>query len=513
LELADAGSDAGVDAADDDAGLPPACIANNDCGGDLCSPGVCLAGQCSYLPAPSCDDGDECTTDSCDPKSGQCMHQPVTLDLDGDGYNAPRPGYALGAPGSCGNDCDDTSAAAHPGGLEICDGVDNDCDGVIDNGATYSAQPGSQRVSSAALDLANTAGLAFDGNIYGASYTGNHSNKSDAFFQGLSEAGGVVVPELSTRSINSDTYAGGLLYNGQYFGTSWPDARQDGSYEIYFNRLDSNGKKLGPDLRVTDAPKFSLNPALAWNGTEFLDVWDDRRFDDGTSSDIRIFGQRITVDGTLVGGNVQLTQPGVVAEYPAIAVGKSKVGIVFSSSVGNDVHATFITTDPDFSNPSSPVDLGAGNVQAPRIAFANGVFVVVWGEYTSGPGNTIQGAVVNEQSGVQVSARAVTSTVQLGTSVRFAADPAVVSLGDRVMLVWAADLNGHYDLYQQVLSTDLSTGGVTLVSDSGADARSPAVSFGPNGDVGVLFDDWRTGNQQTYFAHMTCAIALPCPCK
>jgi hypothetical protein len=33
-------------------------------------------------------------------------------------------------------DCDDTSAAAHPGGTEICDCHDNDCNGVIDEGQT-----------------------------------------------------------------------------------------------------------------------------------------------------------------------------------------------------------------------------------------------------------------------------------------------------------------------------------------------------------------------------------------
>jgi hypothetical protein len=43
-------------------------------------------------------------------------------DLDGDGYRV------------CQGDCDDTRASVHPGAPEICDDLDNDCDGGIDNG-------------------------------------------------------------------------------------------------------------------------------------------------------------------------------------------------------------------------------------------------------------------------------------------------------------------------------------------------------------------------------------------
>jgi hypothetical protein len=44
-------------------------------------------------------------------------------DADGDGYTR------------CGGDCDDANPSVYPGALEICDGVDNDCDGQIDEGA------------------------------------------------------------------------------------------------------------------------------------------------------------------------------------------------------------------------------------------------------------------------------------------------------------------------------------------------------------------------------------------
>lgn len=47
---------------------------------------------------------------------------PTLYDQDGDGWTA------------CAADCDDQDATAHPGGEEVCDGRDDDCDGDIDEG-------------------------------------------------------------------------------------------------------------------------------------------------------------------------------------------------------------------------------------------------------------------------------------------------------------------------------------------------------------------------------------------
>jgi hypothetical protein len=59
-------------------------------------------------------------------------------DADGDGYgNAAESTTSCAAPvGYVSNDtdCDDTSAATHPGAVEICNGIDDNCNGGVDEG-------------------------------------------------------------------------------------------------------------------------------------------------------------------------------------------------------------------------------------------------------------------------------------------------------------------------------------------------------------------------------------------
>lgn len=60
-------------------------------------------------------------------------------DTDGDGAGDPGAGTAVcDAPAgtvSEGTDCDDADAGIHPGAAEVCDGVDTNCDGLLDAGA------------------------------------------------------------------------------------------------------------------------------------------------------------------------------------------------------------------------------------------------------------------------------------------------------------------------------------------------------------------------------------------
>lgn len=502
------GARTGIEVSDAGSTPPPApCETDADCAtGDACSPAQCLEGVCTPLPQKICNDNDDCTTDSCDPVTAACTFTPVTLDLDGDGHRAPKPGFAPGAPGACGDDCDDRSAAAHPGGIEVCDGVDNDCNGQIDDGAAYGGATMPVLISASKFDRTTRGGLAYDGKSYGASYSG-HDQIWSSYFTGLSRAGASVVGFTPMSDINAETYAGTLLHNGSYFASSWSDARQDGNYEVYFNRFDSNGKKLGPDVRVSNAPNFSLNSSAVWNGTESVLVWDDRRFEQGGGDDVRLFGQRVGFDGNLVGANVPLTPAGTLAEYPAIALGQTNIGVVFASQVGQNVHAKFFTTAADLTNPSAFVDVGTTEVQNPGIAYVKGNYVVAWERYgDNGPEPSIFGAVVDEHGKQLLPEQPITQ------GANFARSFSLLSLGDRALMVWADDHDGNYELYWQMLDQNLKVlVPRTRLTNTPSDTLDPAITFGPSGDIGIIYDDWVTGVRETYFLSMGCVITPTLP--
>jgi hypothetical protein len=62
-------------------------------------------------------------------------------DVDGDTYGAGTATNACQSPGATyvtnNTDCDDAASTTNPGASEICDGLDNDCNGTADNGLTF----------------------------------------------------------------------------------------------------------------------------------------------------------------------------------------------------------------------------------------------------------------------------------------------------------------------------------------------------------------------------------------
>ena len=165
-------------------------------------------------------------------------------DNDGDGYGAGAETLACEAPsGSVDNsdDCDDGDAAVSPDGAETCDFVDEDCDGVVDNGLTDSDASGLADCKEIAVIMS----YGFNTRSGGVSCDGVDTVQYEfESIEGALNGVGLGAVRLNETSSGGLTYANVSAYAGvAYHNGGWSDAAA-ATTETLLNSAAAAGKAL-----------------------------------------------------------------------------------------------------------------------------------------------------------------------------------------------------------------------------------------------------------------------------
>ena len=473
------------------------CNHNGDCfDGNLCVTKACIEGYCSTVATKTCDDGDPCTSDLCDPATGACYFPLKVHDNDGDGYLGHLPGTQAGAPGSCGNDCNDSNAAVYPGAPELCDGLDNNCDGRIDEGVNvYRTMGTAVRVTDDTFSEAGPRGFVFNGSYFGLTLTGKKGDvRFQGYFTGFDISGNRVVPITNVSQTSNDSYGGPLLWTGSVFASAW-EVRGEHGYDIYFNQFDVNGKKLGPDLRISNGAGFSVEPSVLWDDTNYWIAWSD---DNGGNLN-RIFGRKVSADGQFVGEVQALTNLMSDARSPTLLQSPNSSLLLYLSANSQRLTAQLLGSDMTPSGSSIYLsDTGASDYSADWVGDR---YVIVWSTQLELPGNAIWAASVDAAGGLVQSAQTITS------GANFARKPSLLSLGDRFALAWTDDRQSfsHYGVRFATYSTNfVALVTVQTLAETAYNCIQPGLANGGAG-LGLLYRE-RTYGQVGYpfFVPLTC---------
>ncbi|MBK9639419.1 MAG: putative metal-binding motif-containing protein [Bacteroidetes bacterium] len=176
-------------------------------------------------------------------------------DADVDGYgdatvaqstcNGAPVGYVIDA-----TDCDDNNAAVNPAAAEVCNGIDDNCNGLTDEGLTYLTYY--VDFDGDGYGDANAAGVSSCNPIVGSVTNNNDCDDNNA----------AINPAAQEVCDGIDNDCNGLTDDALTFVTYYADADGDGYGDATISQSTCNGAPVGYVTDATDCndANAAVNP-------------------------------------------------------------------------------------------------------------------------------------------------------------------------------------------------------------------------------------------------------------
>jgi uncharacterized protein (TIGR03382 family) len=299
-----------------------------------------------------------------------------------------------------------------------------------------------------------------------------------------------------------DQVAPAVGWDGTNWLVVWTDGRQAaaGRYLILGTRVTTGGAILdtgGIPIGVIYGQSTS-KPVLAFDGTNFLVVWDGY---DSSTGITGIFGTRVAQTGVVLNASPFLLAGSTAnCTQPAIAFNGLEYLVVFTRNAADIYHVRVSMTGAVLNGNGTLISNATGNQSAPAVVWDGAGYFVVWQDHRGGFSYDIYGARVTN-TGVTLD----TVGIQISTAANDQLTPRVDYDGQNYLVVWNDGRWGNPDIYAARVSPAgmlLDAAGIGITPNTTGAQTAPSLAFDGTNHV-VVWGDTRFNNPDIYAARVS----------
>lgn len=170
-----------------------------------------------------------------------------------------------------------------------------------------------------------------------------------------------------------------IAFDGVNYLVVWHDDR-NGDFDVYGARLTQEGVVIDTGaFAIVNASDDQVNPAIAFDGNNYLVVWQDRR-----NGEWHIHGSRVTTSGVVLDtASIQISGELYNQRNPSISFGDSQYLVIWSNRDGSypvSLSGCRVDTAGIVVDTSGIAVAPTGHPERSAVAFDGTNFFVIWAE-------------------------------------------------------------------------------------------------------------------------------------
>jgi hypothetical protein len=288
-----------------------------------------------------------------------------------------------------------------------------------------------------------------------------------------------------------------IAFDGTNYLVVWQDRRNGAYDEIYGARVTSNGVVLDPTgMAISTQTNWQQRPAVAFCGGNYLVVWEDGRFN-------TISGARVTTAGVVL-DTASISICSHFAFDPVVTSDSNNFLVVWGDCrsaldqvvwgdcrnvIDPNIYGARVTPGGRVLDPGGiAISRASGSQQYPAVAYGGSNFLVVWQDSRGGKDNDVYAARVSS-TGALLDSTGIAIMVGQG----YQQEPGVAFGGGNYLVAWQDDESGVHGARVTPGGTVLDRPGFAISTSGLGYFPKTAVAFDDT-DFFVAWTDERAGD-------------------